>query len=124
MSKPMRELCEATADGLNYYLARHPEIKPRLITRFEPWHALAFGRFAQYQLFIYRRAVRENEIRGAVVDEGAPRKKARLSNGSGGKSGKGKDLLPVNLLSSLGIPLLPKTNAQTTRRVRLGVSLI
>jgi len=77
MSKPMRELCEATADGLNYYLARHPAVKPRLITRFEPWHALAFGRFAQYQLFIYRRAVRDNEIRSAVVEEGAPRQQAR-----------------------------------------------
>jgi acyl-homoserine lactone acylase PvdQ len=81
MSKPMRELCEATADGLNYYLARHPEVKPRLITRFEPWHALAFGRFAQYQLFIYRRAVRDNEIRSAVVEEGAPRKQARRGDG-------------------------------------------
>jgi len=27
--------------GLNYYLEKHPEVKPRLITHFEPWMALA-----------------------------------------------------------------------------------
>ncbi len=71
MSLPMKELCEATADGLNYYLEKNPQVRPRLITKFEPWHALAFGRFAQYQLFIYKRAVRDNEIRGAVTEAGA-----------------------------------------------------
>ena len=37
-------LCEAYVAGLNYYLATHPEVKPRMITRFEPWQVLAFGR--------------------------------------------------------------------------------
>ena len=32
----------AFADGLNYYLSKHPEVKPRVITRFEPWMALSF----------------------------------------------------------------------------------
>ena len=32
----------AFADGLNYYLYKHPEVKPRVITRFEPWMALSF----------------------------------------------------------------------------------
>ena len=31
------------ADGLNYYLATHPNVKPRVITRFEPWMALSFS---------------------------------------------------------------------------------
>jgi acyl-homoserine-lactone acylase len=31
------------ADGLNYYLATHPAVKPRVITRFEPWMALSFS---------------------------------------------------------------------------------
>ena len=39
-----QELCGAFALGLNYYLATHPETKPRLITHFEPWQMLAFGR--------------------------------------------------------------------------------
>ena len=35
-------LMNAWADGLNYYLATHPNVKPRVITRFEPWMALSF----------------------------------------------------------------------------------
>src|SRR5450756_31447 len=38
----LRKLMNAFADGLNYYLAKHPEVKPRVITRFEPWMALSF----------------------------------------------------------------------------------
>jgi acyl-homoserine lactone acylase PvdQ len=33
----------AWADGLNYYLASHPQVTPRVITRFEPWMALTFS---------------------------------------------------------------------------------
>ena len=33
---------DAFADGLNYYLYKHPEVKPRVIQRFEPWMALSF----------------------------------------------------------------------------------
>jgi acyl-homoserine-lactone acylase len=32
----------AWADGLNHYLASHPEVRPRVISRFEPWMALSF----------------------------------------------------------------------------------
>ena len=39
----LRLLMNAFADGLNYYLATHPTVKPRLITHFEPWMALAFS---------------------------------------------------------------------------------
>jgi len=38
----LRRLTEAWADGLNTYLATHPEVHPRVITRFEPWMALSF----------------------------------------------------------------------------------
>jgi acyl-homoserine-lactone acylase len=38
----LRKLMDAFADGLNYYLAKHSEVKPRVITRFEPWMALSF----------------------------------------------------------------------------------
>jgi len=38
----LRALMDAWADGLNYYLARHPDVKPRVLTRFEPWMALSF----------------------------------------------------------------------------------
>src|SRR5258705_551365 len=32
----------AWADGLNFYLSKHPEVKPRVIKHFEPWMALSF----------------------------------------------------------------------------------
>lgn len=38
----LKELMDAWADGLNYYLSTHPNVKPRVITRFEPWMALSF----------------------------------------------------------------------------------
>jgi acyl-homoserine-lactone acylase len=38
----LQKLMIAFADGLNFYLYKHPEVKPRVITRFEPWMALTF----------------------------------------------------------------------------------
>jgi acyl-homoserine-lactone acylase len=44
MSPPwLKALMVAWADGLNYYLATHAQVKPRVITRFEPWMALTFS---------------------------------------------------------------------------------
>jgi acyl-homoserine-lactone acylase len=39
----LKSLMNAWADGLNFYLAKHPEVKPRVIKRFEPWMALTFS---------------------------------------------------------------------------------
>jgi acyl-homoserine-lactone acylase len=39
----LRQLMDAWAAGLNYYLATHPQVRPKLITRFEPWMALTFS---------------------------------------------------------------------------------
>jgi acyl-homoserine-lactone acylase len=39
----LKRLMVAWADGLNLYLRSHPEIHPRVITRFEPWMALSFS---------------------------------------------------------------------------------
>ena len=38
----LRHLMDAFADGLNYFLYKHPDVKPRVITHFEPWMALSF----------------------------------------------------------------------------------
>ena len=38
----LQKLMTAWADGLNFYLLKHPEVKPRVITKFEPWMALSF----------------------------------------------------------------------------------
>jgi acyl-homoserine-lactone acylase len=38
----LKVLMDAWADGLNYYLATHPRVTPKLIKHFEPWMALSF----------------------------------------------------------------------------------
>ena len=39
----LKSLMDAWADGLNFYLAKHPAVTPRVIKRFEPWMALTFS---------------------------------------------------------------------------------
>ncbi len=39
----LKALCDAWADGLNYYLDTHPDVKPKLLTRFEPWMPMFFS---------------------------------------------------------------------------------
>jgi acyl-homoserine-lactone acylase len=38
----LQALMNSFADGLNYYLYKHPEVKPKVIKRFEPWMAMSF----------------------------------------------------------------------------------
>ena len=38
----LRKLMDAWASGLNAYLADHPEVKPKVLSHFEPWMALSF----------------------------------------------------------------------------------
>ncbi len=35
-----KELLQAHADGINYYLAKHPQVQPEVITYFKPWYHL------------------------------------------------------------------------------------
>ncbi|MBI2072295.1 MAG: penicillin acylase family protein, partial [Gemmatimonadetes bacterium] len=39
----LKQLMDAWAAGLNYYLYKHREVTPRVIKRFEPWMALTFS---------------------------------------------------------------------------------
>jgi acyl-homoserine-lactone acylase len=39
----LKTLMNAWAGGLNYYLRSNPAVKPKVITRFEPWMALSFS---------------------------------------------------------------------------------
>src|SRR5882757_3380169 len=36
----LQKLCNAFADGINYYLYKTPNVKPALLTRFKPWYPL------------------------------------------------------------------------------------
>ena len=37
----LQKLLNAFADGINYYLYKHPNVKPALLTRFKPWYQIA-----------------------------------------------------------------------------------
>jgi acyl-homoserine-lactone acylase len=77
----LRKLMTAWAGGLNFYLATHPQTKPRALTRFEPWMALSFTEgsiggdierisLSQLQAFYEKRPVAMTDMeRGAVPRE-------------------------------------------------------
>lgn len=77
----LRKLMQAWAAGLNQYLADHPEVKPKVLTRFEPWMALSFSEGSigadisrvslnQLQAFYERRTIAMTpEERGLVQRE-------------------------------------------------------
>ncbi|HUP22890.1 MAG TPA: penicillin acylase family protein [Thermoanaerobaculia bacterium] len=75
----IRSLCEAAVAGLNHYLASHPEVKPRLLTAFEPWHLMALSRFSVYQLFVFGRAgIDADEMKAGLARAVEPAQAASL----------------------------------------------
>jgi acyl-homoserine-lactone acylase len=77
----LKKLMQAWAAGLNQYLADHPEVKPKVLIRFEPWMALSFSEgsigadisrvsISQLQAFYERRTIALTpEERGLVTRE-------------------------------------------------------
>ena len=45
VSPEYRAIAVAYIDGLNFFLQNNPDVKPRLIQHFEPWHIVAYDRF-------------------------------------------------------------------------------
>jgi len=39
----LKKLCQGFADGVNYYLFTHPEMKPKVLKRYQPWMPLLFS---------------------------------------------------------------------------------
>ena len=84
----LRRLMDAWADGLNYYLATHPDVKPRVISRFEPWMALSFsegsigGDIEKVDLDGLRDFYDRTGLRAEDVDSGLPARR-------GGAKGEG-----------------------------------
>lgn len=50
LDRTSQRLYAAFVGGINYYLQTHPEVRPRLIERFEPWHVLAYYRHVALEL--------------------------------------------------------------------------
>jgi acyl-homoserine lactone acylase PvdQ len=63
----IKEVADAYAAGINYYLARGRGEKARLLTTFEPWHLFAFTRYSMYFSFLYgQTGLRREEISDAT----------------------------------------------------------
>ncbi len=96
----LRALMDGWADGLNFYLYRHPAVRPRVITKFEPWMALSFsegsigGDVEQVSPFALR----------AFYDSGAPARR-------GGPPAPGGDGPPPEPGGSNGIAIAPRNTA-------------
>ncbi|AXY76588.1 acylase [Paraflavitalea soli] len=101
----LKKLLNAYADGMNYYLYKHPEVKPVLLRRFEPWYPLMWtdGSIAA----INTGGVTANEVKNfytgnnATVAVAAPNAED-IHTGSNGfaiapaRSASGKPLLYIN----------------------------
>ena len=94
----MRVLYDAYAAGLNFYLARHPQVKPALLTRIEPWYPLALLRFKYYQgEFLGYAGLRDQDLQ--VVADEAPAERPQGSNAwavSAARSASGHPMLLIN----------------------------
>jgi acyl-homoserine lactone acylase PvdQ len=91
----LRHLMDAFADGLNYFLYKHPEVKPRVITHFEPWMALSFT---------------EGSI-GGDIERINPRDLEALYGNAGHAPGPGDDELDFDPTGSNGIAIAPRLSA-------------
>ncbi len=80
----LKRLMNAWADGLNFFLYKHPEVKPRVITRFEPWMALTFSE-GSIGGDIERVSLRELQ----AFYDGAPAPAVGTGDGAGGGGGGG-----------------------------------
>lgn len=94
----MKALYDAYAAGLNHYLARHPEVKPALLGRFEPWYPLALMRFKYYQgEFLGYAGLNDKDLRVAVEEK--PAERPQGSNAwavAPAKSASGHPMLLIN----------------------------
>ncbi|HEV3138578.1 MAG TPA: penicillin acylase family protein, partial [Pirellulales bacterium] len=97
----VRELGAAFAAGINYYLDTHPEIRPRLLARIEPWYMLAFGRAATLELVGGHMHVSTDKIPNSYQERklDIEVKAATGSNAwaiAGSKTRSGKTMLLIN----------------------------
>lgn len=106
----LQDLMTSWADGLNYYLATHKEVKPRVIRHFEPWMALSFsegsigGDIERVSLAGLQDFYENRPVAMAKPDRALPDKALGGSNGiaiSPANSSSGNALLLINPHTSL-----------------------
>ncbi len=74
----LKQLMDAWADGLNFFLATHPAVKPRVINHFEPWMALSFtegsigGDIERVNLAALQKHYDPSQKSGPVADNSPP----------------------------------------------------
>jgi acyl-homoserine-lactone acylase len=61
MDAQIKPIAESYVAGLNYFLEKHPDVHPRLLTHFEPWQVLAFDRFTLLS-FMYSKSHAEKPV--------------------------------------------------------------
>jgi acyl-homoserine-lactone acylase len=101
----LQALMQGWADGLNYYLATHPGVHPRVLTRFEPWMALSFtegsigGDIERIPLSGLQSFIEKHPVAPTPEETGARPKEPKGSNGiaiAGRITANGHSLLLIN----------------------------
>ena len=92
----LKTLMNAFADGLNYYLYKNPQVKPRVIKRFEPWMALTFS---------------EGSIGGDIERVNLAQLRAFYEKGVESAPRSGDDDVPEEPRGSNGIAIAPSNTA-------------
>ncbi len=92
----LRTLMQAWAAGLNQYLADHPAVKPKVITRFDPWMALSFS---------------EGSIGGDIESVALSQLQAFYEHRTIAMTAEERGLLPREPLGSNGFVIAPSRSA-------------
>src|SRR5687767_2569995 len=103
----LQALMDAYADGLNFFLFKHPEVKPRVITRFEPWMALTFS---EGSIGGDIERVNLAQLEAFYGKQPAPSPGREGTQPAASRSG-GLDSLPAEPRGSNGIAIAPSNSA-------------
>jgi acyl-homoserine lactone acylase PvdQ len=75
----LKAIGTAYAAGLNYFLEKHPQVKPRLIKHFEPWFVVAFDRFTMLSFMYSKSHAQKPVVRIRTVLRSSRRKRRRAA---------------------------------------------